>query len=107
MSDFVFIYSPFPDIDKARAAARALLEARLIACANILPGMESHYWWEGKVDSAAEVVLIAKTQAALYEKVRAAIEGLHPYSCPCIIALPVEMGNNAYLEWITRETKTA
>lgn len=106
MSDFVFIYSPFPDIEKARAAAKALLEERLIACANILPGMESHYHWQGKIDSASEVVLVAKTRAALFEQAKHAIERLHPYECPCIIALPIGQGNAAYLNWITQETKT-
>lgn len=103
--EYVFIYSLFPDAEKAREAARALLEERLIACANILPQMESIYWWEGRIDDAKETALIAKTRKDLFEKAKGAIQRLHPYSCPCIIALPIEAGHTPFLQWIDTETK--
>ena len=104
MTAYNFIYSTFPDQESARKAAMALTGERLAACVNILPGMQSFYWWEGKIDSAAEVVLIAKAPAENFEAVRAHIQSLHPYSCPCIIALPIAAGHAPFLEWIDQET---
>lgn len=106
MAEFLFIYCLFPDKEKAIEVGKKLLEERLVACINVLPGVESFYWWEGKIDSAAETVLIAKTRAALFNEAKTAIERLHPYRCPCIISLPVEAANLPYLDWITQETKT-
>lgn len=103
--DYVFLYCPLPDAEKAREIARGLLEERLIACANILPQMESLYWWEGRIDNAKETALIAKTRGELFEKAKEAIQRLHPYGCPCIIALPIAAGHLPFLQWIDSETK--
>ena len=100
----ILIYSTFPDKIIAEKAAHALLEKRLVACANIVPAMQSLYWWQGKIENAAEIMLLAKTTSEQFEAVNACILSLHPYECPCIIALPIELGHTPFLNWIEQET---
>ena len=100
----VFIYSTFPDKVIAEKAALDLLEKRLVACVNILPPMQSFYWWQGKIESAAEIILIAKTTEDQFDAAKACILSLHPYECPCIIALPIIAGHTPFFEWIAQET---
>jgi periplasmic divalent cation tolerance protein len=89
----------------AQKIADVLLTERKAACVNIVPALESHYWWQGKKESTQELLLIVKTQAKLLSKLIAIVKKHHPYSVPEIIALPVVGGNEDYLEWINRETK--
>jgi len=70
----------------------------------VLPGMISHYWWEGKIERAEEVVMIIKTRAALAEQVAAAVKELHSYTTPAVMVLPVESLDPAYHQWIVKET---
>jgi len=100
-----FIYVTVPTEEAARMIARAVVEDRLAACANILPGMQSLYHWKGEVQEAREAVLIFKTRSSLFQALEARVRELHPYNTPCIVALPVEQGHAAYLEWILAETK--
>ena len=104
MTATCFVYSTLPDLKTAQHIAQTIVTERLAACANILPSMQSYYWWEGKVESAAEVILIAKTRREGFELLRARIQSLHPYSCPCIIVLPIEAGHAPFLNWIEQET---
>ncbi len=97
------IYSPFPTLEAARAAAQVLLAERLVACCNLLPGVESHYRWEGVLTQSAEVVLIAKTTADRAAAARARLASLHPYTCPAILALETET-NAPFLAWVASET---
>ncbi len=90
---------------KAQALARALLERRCIACANLVSGVESMYWWEGKIESAAEVLMIFKTTADQIDALKAAIAELHPYDTPELLVLPVTAGLEKYLAWIEKETR--
>ena len=99
-----FCYVTCPSRDEALAIARTLLDERLIACANILPGMVSLYRWEGAVQQAEEVVLILKTGPDLCEQVAARVRALHSYTCPCVAVLPVTGGNPDYLAWIQAKT---
>src|SRR6201995_4497842 len=92
----VFVYTTWPSIVEAEAAGRALVERRLCACINILPGMVSLYWWQGNIDRGEEVVMIIKTRASLAEPVRAAVKQMHSYSTPAILVLPVETVDPAY-----------
>lgn len=104
MSDSVFVYVTTATIEQARAIGRRLVEDRLAACANVLPGMESIYRWQGAIETAQESVLILKTRAALVDQLAARVRQLHTYDCPCVVALPILAGNPAYLRWIEAET---
>lgn len=99
-----FIYVTTSNKEEARRIGRALVESRLAACVNILDGMNSMYWWEGKVQDEFETVLIAKTREELVEPLIEKVKGLHGYTCPCVVALPIVQGNPAYLDWIDSET---
>ncbi len=90
-------------VDDARSIARAIVEARVAACVNVVPRVESVYWWDGAVQEGDEVGLIAKTRADRVEAVIARVKELHSYSCPCVVALPIVAGNPDYLAWIAAE----
>lgn len=105
MERAVFVYTTYPSIVEAEAAGRALVERRLAACVNILPGMVSFYWWQGKIDRGDEVVMIVKTRGSLAEPVRAAVKEMHSYTTPAILVLPIESVDPAYHAWIVNETK--
>ena len=89
-----------PDLKTARGLARAALKARLIACANVMPRIESHYWWQGKIESSAEALLVLKTTAARLAALERLIVARHPYDTPEFIVLPVKRGNRRYLDWL-------
>jgi periplasmic divalent cation tolerance protein len=101
----VFVYTTYPSIVEAEQAGRALVERRLCACVNILPGMISIYWWQGKIDRGDEVVMIIKTRASLAEPLCAAVKQMHSYSTPAILVLPVENVDAGYHAWIVAETQ--
>jgi periplasmic divalent cation tolerance protein len=107
MERAVFVYTTYPSIVEAEQAGRALVEQRLCACVNILPGMVSLYWWEGKIDRGEEVVMIIKTRASLAEAVRAAVKAMHSYTTPAILVLPLESVDPAYHAWMMAETEGA
>lgn len=98
------IYMTAGSLDEAKALGRALVEERLAACINVLPGMTSIYQWEGTARMDEEVVVIAKTRADLVGAVTARVKEIHSYSCPCVVALPIEGGNPGFLQWIVDET---
>jgi periplasmic divalent cation tolerance protein len=104
MERAVLVYTTWPSIVEAEAAGRTIVERRLAACVNILPGMISHYWWEGKIERAEEVVMIIKTRAALAEQVAAAVKELHSYTTPAVMVLAVESLDPAYHQWLVKET---
>jgi len=105
MERVVFVYTTYPSLVEAEESGRALVERRLAACVNILPGMVSHYWWQGKIERGEEAVMIIKTRASLAESVRAAVKDRHTYSTPSIVVLPVESVDQSYLAWILAETE--
>jgi len=94
-----------PDLKTARALARAALRARLIACANLVPRLESHYWWQGKVESSAEVLLILKTPRRRLAALEKLILAQHPYDTPEFLALPLSAGSGKYLDWLTASAR--
>lgn len=98
------VYVTAPDLDVAKRLARALLDARLVACANILPAT-SMYRWEGAVHEEPEVVMFLKTRRALFAEVEAAVRASHPHKVPCIVALDVVGGHLPYLAWVDAETR--
>jgi periplasmic divalent cation tolerance protein len=99
-----FCYVTAGSRDEALAIGRTVVEERLAACANVLDGMISVYWWQGSLEQADEAVLILKTRAELVEPLTARIRELHSYECPCVVALPIAAGNPDYLDWIAGET---
>lgn len=99
-SDYLVVLMTAPDMESARALACALVEKRLAACVNILPGVTSFYRWEGRLQEDAEVLLLAKTHRQRLEALQAEIRAVHPYQVPEIIALPVVAGLEAYLNWV-------
>jgi periplasmic divalent cation tolerance protein len=92
-----------PDEESANAMALALVEERLATCVSILPRVQSIYRWQGTVESATEIPLFIKSTATNYPALEAAIRDRHPYKVPEIIALAVERGLPAYLDWVTTE----
>jgi len=91
--------------EEAQQISRVLLEQRKAACVNIIPEVDSIFWWEGKLDSARESLLVVKTKASLLTEVINLVKGMHSYDVPEIIALPIVGGNQDYLEWIGEEVK--
>jgi len=105
MERMVFVYTTYPSLVEAEAAGRALVERRIAACVNILPGMVSLYRWQGTIERADEVVMIVKTRAALADAVRAAVKDMHSYETPAILVIPLEKVDGDYLAWLTAETE--
>jgi len=94
-----------PNLEEARRIAAALLERRLAACVNVVPGIESHYWWQGKLEQGNEVLLLIKTSAEQFEAVSTAVRAAHSYECPEIVAIdPREMAP-AYRSWWESEMR--
>jgi periplasmic divalent cation tolerance protein len=89
-----------PDLKTARGLARAALRAKLTACANLIPKIESHYWWQGKMESGAEVLLILKAPTARLAALEKLVCARHPYDTPEFLALPLTSGNGKYLAWL-------
>jgi periplasmic divalent cation tolerance protein len=107
MERALLVYTTYPSIVEAERAGRSIVEQRLAACVNILPGMVSHYWWQGTIERGEEVVMIIKTRASLIDRVCAAVKGNHSYTTPAIMVLPVERVDPAYLDWLMAETEAA
>ena len=103
----MFIYITAGSPDEARRIARALVEERLAACANLIAGMRSVYRWQGRIEEAEETVVIAKTRDDLLEPLTERVRALHSYDCPCVVGLPVTGGHRDYLDWIASETQEA
>lgn len=100
------LYVTVGSLDEAKNIARKLVQERIVACANLLPGMTSIFYWEGKAQEEAEVSLLLKTRTELVATVTERVRALHSYSCPCVVALPITGGNPAFLEWIGDETES-
>jgi len=101
----ILVQTTCPDLDCARDLAKSLLDQKLAGCINLVPGIESHYIWEGERKSGNEVLLLIKTRSDLFEPLQTHIKGVHPYELPEIIAVPVTDGLPAYLNWISESTR--
>jgi periplasmic divalent cation tolerance protein len=107
MERALLVYTNYPSIVEAERAGRSIVEQRLAACVNILPGMVSHYWWQGKVERGEEVVMIIKTRSSLAARVCAAVKAEHSYTTPAILVLSIEHVDSGYLDWLMAETAAA
>ena len=105
MTDALLVFTTLPSADKAAELARALVEERLAACANLLPAIRSIYRWQGKLQDENEVLVLLKTRAEHLERLKLRILELHPYEVPEVLAVPVEAGYQPYLDWLAGETK--
>ncbi len=103
MTDKIVVLSTADSEESAATLAKALVEQRLAACVNIIPGARSIYRWQGKVEDAAEWILVIKSRRDLFDRLREAIAKAHSYEVPEVIALPVVDGSESYLAWIDRE----
>ncbi len=99
------VYITASSLKEARMIASHLLNKRLIACANILPSVESLYYWKGKRRSHQEVIIVAKTVPRVRRRIVAEVRSIHSYDVPCIVFLPVDGGNPAFLSWVAGELK--
>jgi periplasmic divalent cation tolerance protein len=97
---FSLVLVTAPDLKTARRLARLALKAKLIACANLVPKVESHYWWQGKLESGAEVLLVLKTRRAHLRRLEKLILAAHPYDTPEFIVLDLRGGSARYLKWL-------
>ena len=97
----VLVLVTAPDLKTARTLAKAALTARLIACANFVPKIESHYWWRGTIEQSTEVLMILKTTRRRLAALEKLILTKHPYDTPEFVIVPLESGTAAYLDWLT------
>lgn len=106
-AEYVTVYITVADEDEAQKIAKTLVRERLAACANILGGIKSVYWWDGAVQNSGEVALILKTRKALFEKLKTRTAELHSYDCPCVTAWDISDAHQPYLDWVSAETQTS
>jgi periplasmic divalent cation tolerance protein len=100
-SNYAIVLVTAPDLKVARKLAQAALKARLIACANLIPKIESNYWWRDKIEKGPEILMILKTTKPRLKALEKLILEKHPYDTPEFLVLPVNSGNAAYLAWIS------
>jgi len=105
--DGQLVYITASSGEEARKIARALVEERLAACANLLGKINSIYWWNDAVQEDKEVALIVKSRAELVPRIVERVKALHSYDCPCVVAMPIVDGNRAFVDWISAETVSA
>ncbi|MCS7090730.1 MAG: divalent-cation tolerance protein CutA [Verrucomicrobiota bacterium] len=105
ISDLVLVLVTAPDMNTARRLATCMVEARLAACVNLLPAVESHYWWQGKIEQSPEVLLICKTLRACLAALQALVRREHPYQVPEFVVVPVQEGLEAYIDWVRSECR--
>jgi periplasmic divalent cation tolerance protein len=104
---FALVLVTAPDLKTARKLVRSALEARLVACGNVVPKIESHYWWKGKIESSAEVLILFKTSVKLLRDLESLIVSEHPYDTPEVLAVYLSKGTRRYLEWILDSTRAS
>jgi periplasmic divalent cation tolerance protein len=105
-NDLVVVQITVGDQAEAERVARALLEARLAACVNMLPGVASLYWWEGKIERSEELLLLVKTRHELVGRLVEAVRAVHSYQVFDTVAMPIIDGSKDYLEWVRSETSS-
>ncbi len=104
-SKWCLIYITASNIEEGRKIGQHLTKKRLAACANIVPKIESFYWWEGELCSQSETLVLAKTRCELVKKLISEVKKIHSYTLPCIVSLQISGGNPDFLKWIEEETE--
>jgi periplasmic divalent cation tolerance protein len=95
-----------PDRRTARALVKAALAARLVACANLVGGVESHYWWRGSLERSTEILVMFKTMRRHWPALERLVLSLHPYDTPEVVAIDLSRGNQRYLDWIQQSVES-
>ena len=103
--DYSIVLVTAPNLRTARVLAKAALRARLVACANLVPGLESHYWWQGKLERSGEVLIVFKTVKRQLPALEKLIVAEHPYDTPEFLVLPLTAGSKRYLDWLEASVK--
>lgn len=103
MTDKIVVFSTASSAEEAEKIARGLVDKRLAACVNVLPGLRSYYRWQGKIEDSAEVLLVIKSNREHFEELRASLEKAHSYEVPEVIAMPIVDGAQNYLNWMDGE----
>ncbi len=104
MDRFILVLTTVPEEKRAQEIAKALVGERLAACVTVSSACQSLYWWEDRIAEDREYILSIKTRASLYQQLEKKLKELHPYEVPEIIALPIQKGSRAYLDWLKKET---
>lgn len=105
MTDAMLVLTTLPSAEAAAELAKAVVGEKLAACANLLPAVRSIYRWQGRVQDESEVLVLFKTRQEHFERLKARLLELHPYEIPEVLAIPVEQGYQAYLDWLGQETR--
>ena len=100
MDKVFFVYTTWPSKEAAERAAQEIVQEKLAACANVLPGGKSYFYWKQKLEMAEETVVIFKTTRKLERRLEEKIKAIHTYECPCILGLDVVSGHEPFLTWI-------
>ena len=103
----VSLYITAPNREEAISLSRELLEARLIACANIVENATSLYWWQGEIEHVSETLIIAKSLSQHVDGITAIVQKQYTYDCPCVVATPITGGNPDYLLWMQQQLAPA
>jgi periplasmic divalent cation tolerance protein len=98
---YSIVFVTAPNLKTARILAKAALNKRLIACANLIPKLESHYWWKRQIEKGSEVLMLLKTSSSKLAALEKLITAQHPYDTPEFIAVTINRGNKRYLNWLT------
>ena len=101
---YIVVHVTAKDPAEAEKIAQGLLNKKLVACVNVIAGVKSLFWWEGKIDQSQETLLVIKSQKKHFKKIVQEVKALHSYSVPEVIALPIDAGNPDYLKWIKEST---
>lgn len=101
----MLVLTTLPSAEAAAELAKAVVGEKLAACANLLPAVRSIYRWQGRVQDESEVLVLFKTRQEHFERLKARLLELHPYEIPEVLAIPVEQGYQAYLDWLGQETR--
>lgn len=104
-TDRLLVYVTMPDAESAQTFCKTLVRERYAACANILSGAHSVYWWRNELETATETICLFKTTRERFPVFMERAKELHPYDVPCIVAWPLEQGNKDFLDWIGAETE--
>ena len=106
MDKHILVLTTVPDEKIGQTIAKHLLEERLVACVTISASSQSFYWWKGQIAKEPERILFIKSKAALFPELEKKVQEIHPYEVPEIIAIQIQKGSAAYLDWIEKETKS-